>query len=77
MSTPPARNGGPPPIDPPQPVAETLVVLSVLHFADGTAAGTLHVVGPLADKPKTLANMLHDHANDLARRGRGFVLPGG
>ena len=69
------RNGGKPPA-PPQPVAETLVVLSVLHFADGTAAGTLHVVGPLADKPVTLANMLHDQANDLSRRGRRNLLPG-
>ena len=69
-------NGGPPPLEAPQPVAETLVVLSVLQFADGTASGTLHVVGPLADKPITLANLLHDHANDLARRPRGLRVPG-
>jgi cytochrome b561 len=63
---------------PPVLVGETCVVLHVLHFQDGTASSTFHVTaagfGHLLNRPRTLADMLHEHANALAVR-KGVVLP--
>lgn len=70
---PPKPNG----TNPPALTAETIVVMNVLHFADGTASSTLHVAGPLLSRPKMVAAMLHDHANELANSGPKLELPGG
>lgn len=59
--------------NPPAPrvlVGETSVVVHVMHFADGTAESALHVTyggfGHLERRPRTLAEILHQHANEIA-----------
>jgi hypothetical protein len=61
-------------------VGETSVTIHVLHFSDGTASSACHVTaagqGHLLNRPRTLAEIVHGHANEIAVQ-TGLILPPG